>query len=57
LTETIAGMLGNLKVELLEPVIAKGHPKKSDYQALEQMAETIFQKHRNLEANKIPQTI
>jgi len=46
--ETIAGMLGNLKVEVLPPVIAKGHPRAEDYQALDRLALTIAEKHGNL---------
>jgi len=57
LTETIAGMLGNLKVELLEPVLAKGHPREADYQALEKLAENIYQKHQTLNQAKVAQTV
>jgi flavorubredoxin len=46
--EQITGMLGTLKIELLEPVIAKGHPKESDFQALDNLADTILQKHRDI---------
>ena len=44
--ETIVGMLGNLKVELLPPVVAKGYPKAADLAALDQLAELIYNKHR-----------
>ena len=44
--ETIVGLLPNLKVEFLPTVIAKGMPREADYQALEKLAETIAQKHR-----------
>jgi flavorubredoxin len=46
--EQITAMLGTLKIELLEPVIAKGHPKESDFQALDNLADTILQKHRDI---------
>ncbi len=39
-------MIGNLKVEVLEPVMAKGYPKKSDFMALERLAEDILIKHK-----------
>ncbi|NIO05535.1 MAG: FprA family A-type flavoprotein, partial [Proteobacteria bacterium] len=44
--ETLAGMIPNLKVELLEPVLAKGLPSESDFTALDDLAETIARKHK-----------
>lgn len=44
--EQLTGMLSNLKVELLPPVLAKGFPKEADFKALENLAETIAQKHK-----------
>ena len=44
--ETIAGLIPNLKVEIIPPVICKGQPREVDYQALEKLAETIVQKHQ-----------
>ncbi len=43
--ETLSGMIPNLKVEVLEPVIAKGLPKEKDFEALDKLAETIAKKH------------
>jgi flavorubredoxin len=34
MVEQVKGMLPNLKVELLEPVIVKGYPKKEDFESL-----------------------
>ncbi len=45
--ETLAGLLPNLKVEILDPVICKGHPKEADYKALESLAENIALKHKS----------
>ena len=45
LVETIAGMLPNLKVEILEPVMIKGYPKETDFKALDALAEKIAEKH------------
>ncbi len=45
MVEQIAGMLSNLKVELLEPVIIKGFPKEEDLRALERLADEISNKH------------
>jgi len=48
MVEQIAGLIGNLKVELLEPVISKGCPKNEDYIALDKLADAIVGKHRDI---------
>jgi len=48
MVETLAGMLGNLKAELFEPVLVKGQPKPEDFEKLEQLAEQIRTKHNEL---------
>ncbi len=44
----ITGMLGNLKVDIIDPVLIKGEPKESDYKALDKLAQTIYEKHKSL---------
>ena len=44
--EQIAAMIPNLKVEILTPVIIKGYPKEADFQALDNLADTIAAKHK-----------
>jgi flavorubredoxin len=44
--DTIVSLVPNLKVEIIPPVICKGQPREVDYQALEKLAETIAQKHK-----------
>jgi flavorubredoxin len=44
--ETLAGMIPNLKVEVLEPVLCKGVPSQVDFEALERLAGMIAQKHK-----------
>jgi len=46
MVDTITGMLGNLKVELISPVIVKGYPKEDNFKDLEKLADEIFNKHR-----------
>ena len=46
--EQLSAMIPNLKVEVLEPVLCKGFPKEADFQALDNLAETIAQKHKEL---------
>ena len=44
--EQVTGMLTNLKVELLEPVVIKGHPREEDFKSLSRLADEIFKKHK-----------
>lgn len=44
--EQIVAMIPALKVEILSPVISKGYPKEADLKALDKLAETIAQKHK-----------
>ncbi|MHA1607154.1 MAG: FprA family A-type flavoprotein [Candidatus Freyarchaeota archaeon] len=46
--EQIKGLLSNLKVELLEPVIIKGRPKDGDFKELDRLADEIQEKHKEL---------
>ena len=48
MVENIVASLTNLKVDLLEPVLAKGMPTGKDYQALDKLAAAIAEKHRNI---------
>ena len=42
-------MMDKLKVEFLEPVLAKGMPREADFAALDTLAETIARKHEGLQ--------
>jgi flavorubredoxin len=44
--DTVKGMLTNLKVELLTPVVIKGYPKDQDLTSLDKLADEILEKHR-----------
>jgi len=44
--EQLAGMIPNLKVEILESVLSKGFPKEADFKALGNLATTIAEKHK-----------
>ncbi len=46
MVDQIVGMLSNLKVEVLEPVIVKGFPKDGDFESLDRLAATIAEKHK-----------
>ena len=44
--EQLAGMIPNLKAEVLDPVIIKGLPRDEDFRALDALAKTIVDKHK-----------
>ena len=44
--EQLSAMLPNLKVEVLPPVLCKGFPREADFKALDNLANTIAQKHK-----------
>jgi len=44
--EQIAGLIPNLQVEILDPVICRGFPREADFQALDGLAATIAKKHK-----------
>jgi len=46
MVEHITGGLTSLKIVLIEPVVAKGHPKEEDFKALDRLADEIAGKHR-----------
>ena len=46
LAEQVQGLVSHLKLEFLPPVLCKGYPKEIDFKALDALAETIAQKHR-----------
>ncbi|GAG23849.1 unnamed protein product [marine sediment metagenome] len=48
MVEQITGLMPNLKVEILEPVVAKGYPKDHDFTALDKLTDEILTKHREL---------
>lgn len=44
--EHIAGLIPNLKVEILDPVICRGYPRDADLAALDALADAIAEKHQ-----------
>jgi flavorubredoxin len=44
--EQLRGMIPNLKAEVLGPVIIKGFPGEEDFKAMDNLASTIAQKHK-----------
>ena len=50
--ETLAAMIPNLKVDVLAPVLCKGVPSETDFKALDQLADTIAQRHKENDINE-----
>lgn len=46
--EKIAELIPNLKVELIDPILCKGYPRKDTLSQIEQMAMSIAKKHKEL---------
>jgi flavorubredoxin len=46
--EQIKGMMTNLKVEFIEPLIVKGYPKEEDFKSLDKLADEILKKHKEV---------
>ena len=44
--EQIKEMLSNLKVDFIDPVIVKGHPREDDIAALARLADAILDRHK-----------
>jgi len=48
MVKQLTDLISNLKVEIIEPVMAKGYPKDEDFAALERLADEILNKHKDL---------
>ena len=48
MVEQLTGMLPNLRVDIIEPVLVKGVPKDADFAALDNLAEQILAKHKEI---------
>lgn len=48
MAEQLAGLISNLKVELIPPVVAKGQPKDEDFLALDKLADEILDRHKSI---------
>ena len=44
--EILSGMIPNLKVEVIDPVLCKGVPSEKDFKALDNLAVNIAEKHK-----------
>jgi len=49
MVQQLAELIPKLEVEILDPVVIKGSPKAEDFEALDKLAASIAEKHKNLE--------
>ncbi len=49
MVQQLAGLIPNLKVEIIDPVVIKGRPKAEDFESLDKLASSIAEKHKGLE--------
>jgi flavorubredoxin len=45
MVKQLVGMIPNLKVEILDPVVIQGNPRDEDFKALDKLAASIAEKH------------
>lgn len=50
--DQVQQMLAGSKAEMLEPILIKGTPKAEDYQKLDELADRIAEKHKELTGSK-----
>ncbi|MBL7215699.1 MAG: FprA family A-type flavoprotein [Phycisphaerae bacterium] len=48
MVEQLTGLISNVKAEMFEPVLCKGLPKEETYSAIDQLADNILAKHKDL---------
>lgn len=48
MVDQLKGLVSNLKVDLIEPVLVKGLPREEDMKKIDELAEIIFEKHKSL---------
>ena len=48
LFDLIVQILAPLKLDLIEPLQVKGKPKEEDFKKLDEMAESIYEKHKSI---------
>ena len=48
MVDQLVGLMPTLKAEILTPVLAKGYPKKEDFEALDILADSILEKHKSI---------
>jgi flavorubredoxin len=46
--DMLKGMLPGLKVEIIDPILIKGYPKKEDFKLIDNLIESIYAKHKQL---------
>jgi flavorubredoxin len=48
MVDQLAGLISNLKVDIIEPVLVKGLPREEDFRRLDALIESLDEKHKTL---------
>jgi len=48
MVDQLAGLISNLKVDIIEPVLVKGLPREDDFRRLDALIESLDEKHKTL---------
>jgi flavorubredoxin len=48
MVDQLSGLIGNLKVDLIEPVLFKGMPREEDYRKMDELIEKLEEKHKSI---------
>lgn len=48
MVDQLAGLISNLKVDIIEPVLVKGLPREEDFKRLDVLIESLDEKHKTL---------
>lgn len=48
MVDQLSGLIGNLKVDVIEPVLFKGMPREEDYRKIDEMIEKLEEKHKSM---------
>ncbi|MBN2856760.1 MAG: FprA family A-type flavoprotein, partial [Candidatus Delongbacteria bacterium] len=48
MVDQLTGLISNLKVDVIEPVLCKGMPREEDYRKIDEIVEKLEEKHKSL---------
>ena len=48
MVDQLSGLIGNLKVDLIEPVLFKGMPREEDFKKIDELIEKLEEKHKSI---------
>lgn len=48
MVDQLSGLIGNLKVDVIEPVLFKGMPREEDFKKMDELIEKLEEKHKSM---------